>query len=216
MAKAKRVHSTPRRTASKIKAHKRAGKADMAAAAAELTAIDDSIEAMHKKYDDADGRKDYRRLSRRRFDLLRMFGSTPALSLGDVEAKAAALSRRTLEDYTNTALIAGSLANDILKSLPKLIALGDDRPAASLPRAEQIADLLSTCYVREGFKINKAAAKRALAFVRGYAKDGSDPDEGRKAALDFFHSHGQSLDWVFCGDVGGMICSLATGRAVLS
>jgi hypothetical protein len=133
----------------------------------------------------------------------------PALSLGDVQAKASALSRRTLEDYTNTALIAGSLASDILKSLPRLIAAGDDRPASALPRAEQIVELLSTCYVREGWKINKAAAKRALAFVRGYAKDGSDPDDGRKAALDFFHSHGQSLDWVFCGDIGGMICGLA-------
>jgi hypothetical protein len=83
-------------------------------------------------------------------------------------------------DYTNTALIAGSLAKDILKSLPTLIAAGDDRPAASLPRAEQIVELLSTCYVREGWKINKAAAKRALAFVRGYAKDGSDPDDGAR------------------------------------
>jgi hypothetical protein len=27
--------------------------------------------------------------------------------------------------------------------------------------------------------------------------------------MDFFHSHGQSLDWVFCGDIGGMICGLA-------
>jgi hypothetical protein len=202
------VASAP--TASKIKAKKRARKVDMAAAAAELTAIDDSIAALHKKYgDEADSRKDYRRLSRRRSDLLRMFGSTPALSVGDIEAKASALSRRTLEDYTNTALIAGSLASDILKSLPRLIAAGDDRPASALPRAEQIVELLSTCYVREGWKINKAAAKRALAFVRGYAKDGSDPDDGRKAALDFFHSHGQSLDWVFCGDIGGMICGLA-------
>ncbi len=81
--------------------------------------------------------------------------------------------------------------------------------AASLQRAEQIVELLTTCYVREGWKIDKAVAKRALAYVRKYAKDGSDPDEGRKAALDFFHSHGQSLDWVFCGDIGGMICGLA-------
>jgi hypothetical protein len=91
-----------------------------------------------------------------------------------------------------------------------LVVLGDDRPAASLPRAEQIIELLSTCYVREGWKIDKAAAKRALAFVRGYAKDGSDPDAGRKAAIDFFHTHGQSLDWVLCGDIRGMICGLAS------
>src|ERR1035437_15621 len=81
--------------------------------------------------------------------------------------------------------------------------------AATLPRAEQIVELLTTCYVREGWKIDKAGAKRALAYCRSYAKDGSDPDDGRKAAMDFFHSHGQSLDWVFFGDIGGMICGLA-------
>jgi hypothetical protein len=27
--------------------------------------------------------------------------------------------------------------------------------------------------------------------------------------MDFFRSHGQSLDWVFDGDIGGLICSLA-------
>jgi hypothetical protein len=210
MAKSTRVHSTPRRTASKIPTKKRARKSDLAANAAELKAIDDAIDAMHKKYDDADSRKDYRRLSDRRFDLLHILGSTPALSHADIEAKAAALSLRgTLEDDTNTALIAEPLAKDILTAGGKLIALEDDRPAASLPRAEQIVELLTTCYVREGWKIDKAAAKRALAYVRKYAKDGSDPDEGRRVAMDFFHSHGQSLDWVFCGDIGGMICGLA-------
>jgi hypothetical protein len=95
--------------------------------------------------------------------------------------------------------------DDLHQPESALIAIGDDRPATSLPRAEQIVELLSTW----GWKIDKAAAKRALAFVRKYAKDGSDPDEGRRVAMDFFHSHGQSLDWVFCGDIGGMICGLA-------
>jgi hypothetical protein len=90
-----------------------------------------------------------------------------------------------------------------------LVVLGDDRPTASVARAEQIVELLSICYVREGWKIDKAAAKRALAYVRKYAKDGSDPDEGRRVATDFFYSHGQSLDWVFGGDIRGMICGLA-------
>ena len=90
-----------------------------------------------------------------------------------------------------------------------LVTLDDDRPAASVARAEQIVELLSLCYVREGWKIDKAAAKRALAYMRKYAKDGSDPDEGRRVATDFFYSHGQSLDWVFGGDIRGMICGLA-------
>ena len=211
MAKATRVLSTPRRTASKIQSKKCVKKSDLAASAAELKAIDGGLSRMHIEYgDDADSRQDYLKLAARRRELLQIFGSTPALSQSDIEAKALALSQRaTLEDYRNTALIAKSLANDILTAGAKLIAIGDDRPATSLPRAEQIVELLSTCYVREGCKIDKAAAKRALAFVRKYAKDGSDPDEGRRVAMDFFHSHGQSLDWVFCGDIGGMVCGLA-------
>jgi hypothetical protein len=62
---------------------------------------------------------------------------------------------------------------------------------------------LSVCYVRKGSKIDEAAAERALAYCRAYAKDGSDPDDERVAAMDFFHSHGQSLDWVFAGDIRG-------------
>jgi hypothetical protein len=183
----------------------------LAANAAELKAIDGALTRMHVQYgDDADSRQDYLKLADRRRELLQIFGSTPALSQSDIGAKALALSQReTLEDYRSTALIAKSLAKDIVTAGKKLIAIGDDRPAASLPRAEQIVELLSTCYVREGWTIDKAAAKRALAYVRKYAKDGSDPDEGRRVAMDFFHSHGQSLDWVFCGDIGGMICGLA-------
>jgi hypothetical protein len=90
-----------------------------------------------------------------------------------------------------------------------LVTLDDGRPAASVARAEQIVELLSLCYVREGWKIDEAAAQRALAYCRAYAKDGSDPDEERKVAMDFFHSHGQSIDWVFYGDIRGMICGLA-------
>jgi hypothetical protein len=80
-----------------------------------------------------------------------------------------------------------------------------DRPGA-LKRMEQVVELLRTCYVREGWTIDNEAAERALAFMRQYAKDGSEPDDGREATLDFLHSHGQSLDSVFCGDVGVMVC----------
>jgi hypothetical protein len=71
---------------------------------------------------------------------------------------------------------------------------------------EQVVELLRTCYVRDGWKVDDESAERALEFARQYAKDGTETDEGREAAIDFVGSHGQSLDWVFCGDVGGMIC----------
>jgi hypothetical protein len=47
----------------------------------------------------------------------------------------------------------------------KRLALGNSR-RASLARAKQIVELLSTCYVREGWKIDEAAAERALAYCR--------------------------------------------------
>ena len=85
----------------------------------------------------------------------------------------------------------------------------DRSPAASLARAEQVVTLLRTCYIREGWKIDDEAAEVALAYCRRYAADGSDPDEERMAAIDFFLSHGVSIDWVFGGDVGGLICRVA-------
>jgi hypothetical protein len=122
MAKATRVHSTPRRTASKIQSKKCVKKSNLAANAAELKAIDGGLSRMHIEYgDDADSRQDYLKLAARRRELLQIFGSTPALSQSDIEAKALALSQRaTLEDYRNTALIAKSLANDILTAGAKL------------------------------------------------------------------------------------------------
>ena len=89
MPKATRVHSTPRRTASKIQNKKRARKSDLTANAAELKAIDDALTRMHIEYgDDADSRQDYLKLEARRRKLLQIFGSTPALSQSGIEAKA--------------------------------------------------------------------------------------------------------------------------------
>jgi hypothetical protein len=217
MAKATRVHSTPRRTASKIQTKKGAkvkrpapdADAKLTAAYTEIAALDKALDALYKKYGEKrETRRDFLKMEDRRFKLLAVLGSTPSMSRAGIDAKASAiLMEEACFGDDRFCDIAVSLAGDIKNE--KLIAFGDDRLAASLPRAEQIVELLSTCYVREGWKIDKAAAKRALAYCRAYAKDGSDPDDERKAAMDFFHSHGQSLDWVFCGDIGGMIYGLA-------
>lgn len=82
-------------------------------------------------------------------------------------------------------------------------------PAAALARAEEVVSLLRTCHVREGWKVDEAAAERALAYCRAYGANGSDPDDEREAAGDFFFSHGQSLDWIFRGDPRGLICGRA-------
>jgi hypothetical protein len=121
MIQATRVHSTPRRTASKIQTKKRVTKSDLSAIAAELKAIDARVARMHIEFgDDADSRQDYQKLAARRMEILEIFGSTAAVSQSDIEAKALALSQRaTLEDYRITALIAKSLADDILTAAGK-------------------------------------------------------------------------------------------------
>jgi hypothetical protein len=87
---------------------------------------------------------------------------------------------------------------------------------AILARAEQIVDLLRTCYVREGWKIDEAAADRALAYFRRHVEgppfenEDQDTIEFHEGAVEFVGSHGQSLDWVLCGDPGSMICRLAS------
>jgi hypothetical protein len=80
---------------------------------------------------------------------------------------------------------------------------------AALARAEEIVSLLRTNYVREGWQFDQAAAERVLAFFRKYAEDGSESEDEWEVALYFLYSHGQSLDWVLCGDPRVMICKLA-------
>jgi hypothetical protein len=87
------------------------------------------------------------------------------------------------------------------------VPVADSSGVGSLKRAEQVVDLLRTRY-REGWKINEQAAGGALAYCRRYAEDGSDPDDEREAAIEFFHSHGISTDWVFGGDIAGLICGV--------
>lgn len=86
----------------------------------------------------------------------------------------------------------------------------DSNPAAALARAVEVVDLLRARYICDGWGVDEPAAVRALAFCQKYAQDGTDPDDEREAAFDFFSSHGISLDWIFRGDVSSLICGLAS------
>jgi hypothetical protein len=85
---------------------------------------------------------------------------------------------------------------------------------AILARVEQIVDLLRTRYVREGWKMDEDGAACTLAYFRRHVEgppfenEDQDTTEFTKAG-DFVGSHGQSLDWIFDGDISGMICGLA-------
>jgi hypothetical protein len=82
-------------------------------------------------------------------------------------------------------------------------------PSAALVRAEQVVNTLRSSYVRENWKIEENDAEHALAYMRKYAA-GKETEDHEQAVMEmFFGCHGQSLDWIFRGDVGGMICMLA-------
>lgn len=86
---------------------------------------------------------------------------------------------------------------------------------AILARVEQIVDFLRTRYVREGWKIDEDQAARALDYFRRCVHGPAFKDEDEDTAayhqgpLEFFRSHGQSLDWVHDGNPGGLICGAA-------
>jgi hypothetical protein len=140
MTQADSVHSTPRRTASKIrtkKAKRRTPDAKLTAAFAEIATLDHALDALYNKYgQDRESRDDFLKMEARRFKLLEVLGSIPSTSQAGIEAKASALLMdETTFDDQRFGAIAESLAKDILATGEKLIALGDDRRAASLPRA---------------------------------------------------------------------------------
>jgi hypothetical protein len=85
---------------------------------------------------------------------------------------------------------------------------------AILARVEEVVDLLRTRYVREGWKIDEERAECALAYFRRHVEGPPFKDEDEDTieyhrAIEFFGSHGQSLDWIHDGNPGGMICGLA-------
>ena len=125
MAKANRVHSTPRRTAPKNQTKKHAKAKHPApdvdfklgAAFAEIAALDEALDDLYKKYgEDREIRDDFLSMEARRFDLLEMLGSTPSRSQADIDTKAAALlMKEAILDDRRFQEIAKSLAQDILR-----------------------------------------------------------------------------------------------------
>jgi len=89
-----------------------------------------------------------------------------------------------------------------------------DSREAMVVRAKQIVDVLGSCYVREGWKLD---AERAAQFVESVGT--FDEDDGAcpkfEMALDWMEDHGQSLDWLFLGRIDETIATLAALRATV-
>ena len=90
-----------------------------------------------------------------------------------------------------------------------------DGPSAAkvrLARVEYALEILRSCHVAKGFKLNEDNASRVLRYfqkcIRMKVHRKADYAEFR-FALDFLYDHGQSSDWVFLGRLGPMICQAA-------
>jgi hypothetical protein len=120
------------------------------------------------------------------------------------------LSRRHLVT-TATALPALALP---AAALPTAAAPAVDSRDSMVIRAQQMVDLLGTCYVREGWKLD---ADRAAQFVESVGTFDEDNGECPKfrMVLDWMHDHGQSLDWLADGDIAGLITARAALRATV-
>ena len=84
-------------------------------------------------------------------------------------------------------------------------------PKAIFGRVEFAIDVLRDRYICKGWNENfdHAAATRVLNYFKQVAEHGEFDDEAMQveweAALDFFHSHGVSLDWIIVGDIASLI-----------
>ena len=120
------------------------------------------------------------------------------------------LSRRTL--VASAAALPALAVSAVAGAAAAVPADGIDR-AGMVARAEQIVDLLSNCYIREGWH-ELFDRQRAAEFIESVRRFDENNGECKHFTtwLRWMSDHGQSLDWLTTGDVGSFI----TGAAAVS
>jgi hypothetical protein len=85
----------------------------------------------------------------------------------------------------------------------------------ALPRMEQIIATLESCFVTDGWHESWESgpmpkwAADVIKYFRARAT-GARENAAEEAKVNaFVHQCGQSLDWIFAGDPGGLICKAA-------
>jgi hypothetical protein len=128
-------------------------------AARDLEATDQAIDSMHRKYDEADSRDDYRALKDRRNENIATLITIQAKSAAGIQAKAASLRLRAMiGDHDQHQQISVSLADDLVAGIP----------AAAIPTYARA----NPGHVDPAFAL--IAEKRAADVAHGEAIDGQD------------------------------------------
>ena len=106
---------------------------------------------------------------------------------------------------------AGAAPAAVAVALPSPAIAMDNRQSATLARFEQLLNVLHTRHIADGFTVDETAADQALGFFKRRANgDRTDDVAGEQSAIDFIRSHGGSLDWVFDGDLEGLLAYRAS------
>jgi hypothetical protein len=190
--------------------------AELVNAARDLEAIDHAIEDLHRKYDDADSRGDYRALGVRRNENIATLVTVPAASSLGIQAKASALrSQRMIEDWDQHQQIAVSLADDLVGGIPLAV------PALTL--APTRAAALSADPIYAAIEHHRAAGIvwNAAVDVRAVFPESSSPltdeeweqrdtlDEALEDARDALDKTGVDLISTMPTTVGGIASAIA-------
>jgi hypothetical protein len=93
-------------------------------------------------------------------------------------------------------------------TVAELPAATDVTAPYSLDRANEMVRWLSESYVRDGWSFDAKRAARFLVNVQEFDPENGDCEHFRQIR-EWVPDHGQSLDWLFDGDMGGTICRLA-------
>ena len=120
-----------------------------------------------------------------------------------------------MKDVSRRTARVGAAATPIL-AFPALAdnACGTYDALAALQRLERVVTVLRTSYICEGWKLDEERANNAIRHFRTVAATDRYGHEGPSdecfEVFRFLADHGQSLDWVLLGDIGGLICKAAS------
>lgn len=130
-------------------------------------------------------------------------GKAP-MSTGNLTRRAALAGASAVPLAT---IVASSTAASASTAMPET---GIDR-AATIARAEYLVERLADRFVKDGWH-EHFDRQRAAKFIDALRRQNySEFDEASEIVVQWMRDHGQSLDWLYTGEVGSMLCRAAKG-----
>jgi hypothetical protein len=120
---------------------------ELVRAAQDLVAVEQAIDDLCRKYDEADGRDDYRALEDRRNENIATLITVQATSAAGIQAKAASLRLRAMiADQDQHQQISVSLADDLVVLRPEALMAAASVTVLALPTTRAAAPVVDPIY----------------------------------------------------------------------